>query len=102
MRSRFAGICRMSGRTCSPSAMPTATMPRRRRAADGDRDVPHDGRRMHRREGGDLVVPGLYTCGISYLGAAKDQQRRLLLGFNVFAPSLEGVTFGAGTFVNSA
>ena len=46
--------------------------------------------------------PGLYTCGISYLGASKDQQRRLLLGFNVFAPSLEGATFGAGTVVNSA
>src|SRR5438477_5235215 len=46
--------------------------------------------------------PGLYTCGISYLDAGKDQQRRLLLGFNVFAPSLEGAVFNAGTVINSA
>src|SRR5206468_10572519 len=46
--------------------------------------------------------PGLYTCGISYLGAGKDQQRRLLLVFNVFAPSLEGIVFNSGTVINAA
>ena len=46
--------------------------------------------------------PALYTCGISYLGASKDQQRRLLLGFDVFTPSVEGVVFNAGTVINAA
>src|SRR5438874_1706188 len=86
MRSRFGAISPTCGRTCSPTAMPTATMPRRRRVVDGDGDVPHDGRRLHRREVGDRAALGPYVSD-----AIANRGGLVLLGMN-HATESGGVT----------